>query len=612
MEKKEFAKFLSGFFAAISIFNVLILIAGIIPLKILNFNYDITVWTISLAVFFVLAVIFAYFGWGSKSGRKWGANIMIVFMAASFFIGFKLLDDGNIDILQASLSSSAESSEVNNPPATETESTPVRSQGEFTFNLGSDKYDGGEVIGIDDSGNIIVSGYFQGTVNMDISGGLTELSSQGNSLISSALDIYLAKYSPDKKLLWAASIGSVGEDMPLAMEIDNENNIYLAGYFGGLADFNSGKGQSVSLDAGTGRDGFLAKYNKDGNCEWAKKIGNEEKIPFTADDERFEKVVDVAISGNNVYAVGVFDDSINMDEPAERTPENTFKSNVKSRDIFIAQYDSSGQYIKGAVIGGMGRDEVRGIRAGSDGSLYITGSFIGSASFDFKQSKNSGAIILSGDDRDAFLAKYDKDLNFIWVKKWGGEGSDEPAVGGIEIDDKDNIYIAGNSDQSISIGAKILTNRGGTDIFFVEYNKDGKLLLAKSFGGAEIDSASKIKLDKEGNIYISGFFQSLCDFNPIKPAQALISVSDGQATDAFIAKYAPSGEYIWARDIGGSVSAGQIQSGGGIAVDSENNPIVIGTFFNKITFHSTESLDLKSNGNSDAFVVKYNSNGEIE
>jgi hypothetical protein len=613
MEKREIFKFASGFFAAGALAHVFaILIAGYLPVGAVSAIFDFRMWTISFVCFMAFTILFAYLGWGVRSSKKYISLVMILLVGLSFFAGSNLLKLKNINLLQASAVSSLGSQK--NSDSTVSSGQSMSEIKTLSFSLGADKYDGGKVIDTDGDNNIYAAGYFQGTINLDPNEGLLKLDSIGNSEIVSAVDIYLAKYTSEKKLIWGFSIGSVGKDMPAAIKTDKDDNIYLAGYFGGLADFNPDDNKENNLDAVSGRNAFLAKYDKDGNFLWAKKIGNPVKIPFTDNDSRFAESRDIAIDAdNNVYLSGVFTGSVNLDEPNADTPENNFTSNLSSRDIFIAKYDSNGNYLKGASFGGSGRDEAMGIRIGSDNSVYLLGSFIGQINLDTMDPKNKKTLIFSNGGRDSFLAKYDKDFKYVWNKRWGGVNDDEPAASGLEIDKSDNLYVVGNFAGSISMGGKTLSSMGLSNILFGKYDKDGTAIFAKAFG-SKFAKANEIKLDSLGNIYIAGLFKTICDFNPAKEPKTLVSVSEGDASDAFLAKYGTDGTYLWARDLGGDASLSeQSQSAEGIAIDNQNNyPIVTGIFYDEINFHSTLSLDLESKGNSDAFVVKYNDNGEIE
>ena len=615
MEKREISKFLSGFFTAGALIDLsVILFAVYSPFKALGEILDFKIWTLALAGFLALAVIFAILGWGVRAGKKYGTLLLLAVVIFSFYIGYDVLKIKNINLFQASAVSalSKNTPAPANPSATDSNLLENKNQG-FSFRLGADKYDGGKTIATDSENNIYIAGYFQGTVNLDVTGGLMEVTSLGNSLISSATDIYVAKYAPDKKLLWGFSVGSSGKDMPLDLKLDSQNNIYLAGYFGGMADFNPDLDAENNLDAGTGRDAFLAKYDNNGKFAWAKKIGNPEKIPFTDNDLRFEEARSIALDkSNNVYLTGVFDDSVNLDDPNQSTPDNTFSGRAKVRNIFVGKYTSDGTFLKGGILGGAVRDEASAIQISPEGDVYLTGYFLGRSNFDLKNSKNAKASIFSDDDFDIFLAKYDDDFNFAFVKQWGGEGNDMPAINGMQIDKNNNIYIVGNFSGTTAIGKNIMS-RGESDVFFVKIDKLGKVIFTKSFGGPKAEQATGIKLDGNGNIYLTGLFKISCNFSVGKTAQTLIAISDGLASDGFLAKYSPEGEYLWARDLGGAVSAEtEIQSVDGVAVDKNGNPLVTGYFYKTINFHSTDSLDLASSGATDAFVVEYNADGEIE
>lgn len=614
MEKREIAKFLSGFFTAgVFVDLAVILLASYFEYKIWPGFFDLKIWTLVLIGFLVLAITFSFLGWGVKATKRNVPLLMFIFTFFCFYAGYDILENKNINIFQSNLSValSESNSEVINTIQNVVDGEENKNSN-FSFALGGDKYDAGKIIAIDNDSNLYSVGYFQGTINLDVTGGLIEVSSVGNSLINSAIDIYVAKYSPEKKLIWSFSIGSSGKDMPIDFKMDGDGNFYLTGYFSGLADFNPDLSVENNLDAETGRDIFLAKYNNDGKFQWAKKIGNPEKIPFTDNDLRFEEPRSIAIKGDNLYLTGVFDESINLDDPNQSTENNTFSSHPKVRNVFLAKYSLDGTYLNGGVVGGAARDEASAIQINDEGDVYLTGYFIGKSNFDLKNDKNTKASIFSDDDFDIFLAKYDNDFNFIFVKQWGGEGNDMPATNGLEIDKNKDLYLSGTFSGTMTMG-KNLTSHGESDVFFVKMDNLGKIIFAKSFGGVKSERSTGIKLDNLGDLYLTGSFKTISYFNTGKEAKALISISDGLSSDGFLVKYSSIGDYLWAINTGGSVSLeSESQSTENLVIDKDNNPIITGYFYENINFNSTESLNLTSHGNTDVFVVKYSANGEIE
>ena len=91
--------------------------------------------------------------------------------------------------------------------------------------IGSDYARG---ISTDTNNNILVSGYYNSNplTVYDANG------SVGATLVNSGYyDTFLAKYSPDGSVLWAARIGGTGDDGGNSISTDANNNILVTGYY---------------------------------------------------------------------------------------------------------------------------------------------------------------------------------------------------------------------------------------------------------------------------------------------------------------------------------------------------------------------------------------------
>ena len=593
----EFAKFLSGFFFALIIINICALLSNWLPITILGFVFEYSLWTGFLVGFIFLAMVFALLGWGNIQGKKVSSSIFITFLL--FSLGaVAYLFEGNQFRGKASLIDTKEEFKI---LEIEPEDSTLEKE-MFTMSFGNGKNDSGTAIMVDNDGNIVASGYFQGTIDLDYGTGVMERTSLGGSINDNAVDIYLAKYTQSGRLIWGFSLGSVGTDIVNSLKSDKEGNIYITGYFGGQMDADP-TGEESLINSGTGRDGFLIKYNKDGKLMWAKSFGNTETIPFSENDNRFEEGIDVAISDNYIYLLGVFEGKIDLDNSDPNKFADTFES--YDRDTFIAKYDLQGNFIKATSLSGKGITQGQGIRVDNEENLYVAGFFDGKIKIGESSLASAGSF-------DCFLTKLNKDFTPIFSKRWGSSQADKVSGRGIEIDDN-NIYIVGDFNQTIYLGDYKIASKGSTDVFFAKFNKEGAPSFIKSIGGVYNDSVLGLSKDKENNILFTGYFKDSVDFDASKGVYFLQPNSYGEASDIFVTKYSSSGEFLWARNFGGYVSlSDEIQSGNGLAVDLENNPIITGKFYDAIDFHSTEDLNLKSNGKGDAFIVKYNKEGEIE
>ncbi|HPS39858.1 MAG TPA: SBBP repeat-containing protein [Candidatus Cloacimonadota bacterium] len=116
-------------------------------------------------------------------------------------------------------------------------------------------------------------------------------------------------------------------------------------------------------------------------------------------------------------------------------------------------------------------------------------------------------------------------------------------------------------------------------------------------GGDGYDYGRSIALDQEGNQYISGYFQDTVHFG----LTVLTSRGDH---DLFAAKLDPNGNFLWARNFGGSGD----DYGRGIAVDQLGNVYVTGYFEGTGWFGS---ISLVSSGWYDLCVIKLTTDGEV-
>ncbi len=195
--------------------------------------------------------------------------------------------------------------------------------------------------------------------------------------------------------------------------------------------------------------------------------------------------------------------------------------------------------------------------------------------------------------------------DFGWAKNPGGTGRDEGWA--MAADGAGNIYVAG------TFGLSADFNPGGTgvplnavnvqDIFLAKYAPNGNCIWAKSMGGTGADYGLGVAVDGTGNVYVTGYFSNAdADFNPGTGTANLIH-SGG--VDAFIAKYDPNGNYLWAKSMGGSGA----DHGKAVAADDAGNVYVTGYFNGAADFNRGGSGGSRTATGVDAFLVKFDATG---
>ena len=126
-------------------------------------------------------------------------------------------------------------------------------------------------------------------------------------------------------------------------------------------------------------------------------------------------------------------------------------------------------------------------------------------------------------------------------------------------------------------------NAGSEDLFLVKYDTDGYPLWApptRQLGTTADDAAHGVAVDGNGNVYVTGFSSGGLDGNP-----------NAGLNDTFLVKYDAGGNIKWIRQwgtIGDDIATG-------VAVDGSGNVYVTGTTSNA--------------GDYDMFLVKYDTDG---
>lgn len=317
----------------------------------------------------------------------------------------------------------------------------------WAFPIAGNGFDSGESILIDNSGNVITTGHFDGIVDFDPDTGITNVSSGVST------NIFVQKLNSSGKLVWAKSIGSdfTGE-IGLASAVDTFGNIYTTGYFYGTADFDPNTGTTMLTSSG-GEDVFIQKMDASGNFVWAKSFGG-------AVQESSESI-STDLEGN-VYLTGHFEGTVDFD------PDTTVTLNITSagdKDIFIQKLDSSGNLLWAKTFGNTLEDRGASIYVDRMGNVYTTGRFL--QTIDFDPGAGVANLNSANNSPDIYIHKMDAAGNFLWAHAIGQNGFD---VGeGITVDQFGTIYTTGYFDGLVDFdlgtGVDNILSAGFNDAF---------------------------------------------------------------------------------------------------------------------------------------------------
>lgn len=390
---------------------------------------------------------------------------------------------------------------------------------------------------------------------------------------------------------WAFGLGATQDDIGFASTVDNLGNVYVTGSFQGIVDFDPGIDVFNLSNIDIGGNIFITKYDSLGNLEWAKQIGGN----FV--DEGKSITIDTF---GNVIITGVFWETVDFD-PSSNVYNLT---SAGGWDVCVVKLDTSGNFLWAKQMGGNQNDYGQHITVDADGNIYSIGYFDGIGDFD---PGNGVAILSSGGALDTFISKLDSAGNFLWAKQFSG--FDNNLGSSIAVDSSGNIYTTGWFWETVDFdpgnSTFNLISDGNNDIFISKLDSSGNFVWAKKLGGSGFSYATAITVDALENVYSTGFFSESVDFDPNVNNVSLIS---NGGHDAFISKLDTSGNFLWAKQLGGTTN----DSSRAIALDQSSNLYISGSFTGTADFDpGAEDYNLTALGGYDAFVNKLDSGGNF-
>ena len=378
----------------------------------------------------------------------------------------------------------------------------------------------------------------------------------------------VAKYDASGACEWVRGITTSFYDAWVyGIVIDAEDRIYITGSCQGTADFGNG----ISLSgSGSTDDWFIARYDVDGTCIWAKRITNS-----SSTSEGRSIAVD---EQGDIYVTGFAGGSGYIFDPI------TVNTGGFARQAVIVKYDSTGTALWAKSTTGLGNSKsARGIAVSAE-RFFITGEM------DFTNGAFDGVPITpNSTSSNLYVLACDLNGNRLWSQSYG-PGDHEGFS--IAADTLGNVFVAGRMWGSLYLPDDTLTSMSSNDdILLMGLDQDGNHRWAKSTGSTQRDLAWGVTADGMGNAYVAAHFQQSIDFFGT-PLTALGS------EDALITKVQADGDIVWVQRPGG------FQRDIPLCIHRQaaapNKLYFGGYYFGPITYGSTTIDD---NGNGDAMMV---------
>lgn len=316
----------------------------------------------------------------------------------------------------------------------------------------------------------------------------------------------------------------------------------------------------------------------------------------------------VMYTAGNMYIGGSFASTV---ADFDLSADVSNLASAGASDAYVAKHSAEGNLLWARRFGGSLADATNSLRLNEqNGSVYITGTFEGSADF----TGDGIADLTSKGGADVFIAKLNSTTGAtIWQKAVGGSGTDNgndiAVYGGA-------VYVGGDfratADFNPGSGIASLTPAGKgknllEDGFILKLTEAGDFISVSQIGSARSDTVQSLEAIDSG-LHVLGMLSDTVDIDPTATSYTLSAGISG-AQVPFLARYSYTGTVSWGRVISG-VEIPRLVT---LSADS-GFLYVTGEFGQTANFNVGGAAGvLTSAGSRDAFVAKYaQSNGSFE
>jgi hypothetical protein len=203
-------------------------------------------------------------------------------------------------------------------------------------------------IATDALGNVLLTGNFQGTIDL----GGAPLTSGGDA------DVLITKLDADGNHLWSKAAGGPLGQAGVCIATDADGNGLIVGDFSGSIDFGGG-----ALTAAGGTDSFVVKLDAAGDLLWSKRFGTSSM-----------HASNVAVDGaGNPVLVGRFTQSVDFGGGA-LTAAGGF-------DLFAAKLDEDGNHVWSRRMGDVLAEQPWSVAVDPTDHVLLAGAFEGTVDF---------------------------------------------------------------------------------------------------------------------------------------------------------------------------------------------------------------------------------------
>lgn len=244
-----------------------------------------------------------------------------------------------------------------------------------------------------------------------------------------------------------------------AIDVDANGNVYIIGSFNASITFNNNIFLTkISFQSYLVKNMFIAKFDQNGLCQWAKRIGPD----VSSTGNMNINAIDIDNNGN-VYLGGNVSGTV--------TDSTTTITAQSYPNPCLLKYDASGNIIFNKVFGNnstANNERIIDLSLDNQGNIYTIGEYWNNFTTDGQSLSNAGGS-------DIFVGKFNSiNGTCTWLRSAGGSGNDE--AGGIFVHqaNTNKMFFTGKIFGNATVGtSSVSVGTSNGDMFRAEFDASG-------------------------------------------------------------------------------------------------------------------------------------------
>ncbi len=269
-----------------------------------------------------------------------------------------------------------------------------------------------------------------------------------------------------------------------------------------------------------------------------------------------------------------------------------------SDDAFFAEFDTDGNLVSAQSITGLEGILGHKVQVDSQGNIYVSGAFAGTAQFGYRSDSTLVSATSEGIE-DGYLVRYKPNGDVDWAQIIAGDDYDYAEV---SIGPGDEIYLTGfffSSSISLDDGNVVLPAEANFGHLVSRLDDSGNVMWAGQLSSTDaIFGANGVAVDSLGNLYLHADVNDPVDLDP--GPGIWWRESDGPASDPFVIVVSPDGNLLSVINFAGTGDAATRA----IGLDNQENIYLAGSFSGELITPTGDVLGDVLTSDNNAYLVR--------